>query len=556
MNMKKILLAGIAVGALASTGANAITLTQASVSNSGSTGLGLVNGIVTTPYGLAGNLTGVSPAAQLATTTAGNHNFYTIKVDSSTGVVPAQTGLVYEVSFKLSGTGNPTFIAPTGGTGAGGLNKDNLTFFGLSGNAASTIAGSTPGAVLTFGTCFINNLLQNSGGVNQATLTYRFDVSGICDASNGLQSIRLDAPFRIAAVGTVVLASNITTPFLGNNSIDAIGGSTQTLVTTVGTYSDVGIGPNPFSTLTYAGFNLGQQLPTAWAAAGATGFNPFTSYTTAAGTDLVIGSVKASYLTPASQGVGSINQNMALAGLPALTASVAVTATTSPVFVSMRPGLASQTGAAVGTVATNAATVNSTNTVATIPVASFAGTAAATTLASNIIVGAVANNNISVTTPQAYSAVLNVAPATTGQVPAFAPVSSNLETTTVQGFRIDAPWFGGSRASTPSLVRLSNSSSVATGTVTLVLSNAVLASGESLTASTCQFSTGVPATAEFLIDTARATTCFGNFVRGDLAITVQGAVANLTAKMRVLSSNGSVSEQTLGNVSASTAVVN
>lgn len=553
MNMKKILLAGIAVGALASTGANAITLTGATVSGAAFT---LANGIVTAPYGLVGNLTGVSPSAQLATTTAANGNFYQIKVDTSTGVVPAVTGLTYEVSFKLTGTGNPTFIAPTGGTGAGGLNVNNLTLIGSSSGTALTIAGSTAGTAAAFGSCTINNLAQNSGGVNQATLTYRFEVSGTCDANNGLRSIRLDAPFQVSAVGTVVLASNITTPFLGNNPIDAIGGSTQTLVTTVGTYSDVGIGPNPFGGLTYASFNTGQQLPTAWAAAGAPGFNPFTSYTTAAGTDLVIGSIKASYLTPASQGVLSINSNMAGGGLPNLTASVAVTATTSPVFTAMRPGLASQTGSASGTVATTAASVNSSNTIATIPVAAFAGTSAATTLASNIIVGAVANNNVSVTTPQAYSAVLNVATSTVTAVPAFAPVSSNLETTTVQGFRIDAPWFGGSRASTPSLVRLSNSSSVATGNVTLVLNNAVLASGESLTASTCQIATGVPATAELLIDTSRVTTCFGNFVRGDLAITVQGAVANLTAKMRVLSSNGSVSEQTLGNVSASTAVVN
>jgi len=550
MNMKKILLAGIAVGALASTGANAITLTGATVSG---TALPLANGIVTAPYGLVGNLTGVSPAAQLATTTGANGNFYQIKVDSSSGVVPSVASLVYEVSFKLTGTGNPTFIAPTGGTGAGGLNRNNLTLIGASAGAPTTIAGSTTNAI-TFGTCNINNLAQNSGGVNQATLTYRFDVSGVCDATNGLQSIRLDAPFQVSAVGTVVLASNITTPFLGNNPIDAIGGSTQTLVTTVGTYSDVGIGPNPFGALTYASFNTGQQLPTAWAAAGAPGFNPFTSYTTASGTDLVIGSIKASYLTPASQGVLSINSSMAGVGLPNLTASVAVTATTSPVFNAMRPGLASQTGSGSGTVATTLTGVNSSNTVATIPVAAFAGTSAATTLGSNIIVAAVANNNVSVTTPQAYSAVLNVATSTA--VPAFAPVSSNLETTTVQGFRIDAPWFGGSRASTPSLVRLSNSSSVATGGVTLVLNNAVLASGESLTASTCQIATGVPATAELLIDTSRVTTCFGNFVRGDLAITVQGAVANLTAKMRVLSSNGSVSEQTLGNVSASTAVVN
>jgi len=206
-------------------------------------------------------------------------------------------------------------------------------------------------------------------------------------------------------------------------------------------------------------------------------------------------------------------------------------------------------------VSSTTATVNSTNTVATLAVPAFAGTGAAI-LASNINVAVVANNNISVTTTQAYSGTLTVSPPTGNAIAAFTPVTANLETTTLQGFKIDAPWFGGSKAATPSLVRLSNSSSVATGTVTLVLNNPVLASGDTLTASTCSIAAGVPATGEFLIDTARVTTCFGNFIRGDLAITVQGAVQNLTAKMRVLSSNGSVSEQTLGNLTASTAVVN
>ncbi len=134
------------------------------------------------------------------------------------------------------------------------------------------------------------------------------------------------------------------------------------------------------------------------------------------------------------------------------------------------------------------------------------------------------------------------------------PVTDNLETTTAQGYRIDAPWFGGSRASNKSIVRLSNSGATATGSVTMSLANATLASGESLTKTSCSFPS-VASGSELVFDEAASVACFGNFVRGDLSITVLGNVSALTAKMRVLSVNGSVSEQTLGNITASSVVL-
>jgi hypothetical protein len=553
MNMKKILLAGIAVGALASTGASAASLTAATIS-----GVNLapnaITGIIPAPYGLPGNLTGVGNAAQLGTTTAANATAFTVRADTATGFIPPLGNTAYEVTFKLTGTANPTYIARTVAADLGAYGNNNLTFIGFSAGAAQTsnMVGLTS---VNFSTCTISDVGINSGGVGQNTLAYRFKVSGTCDSANSITSVRIDSPFQIAAVGSVILTTTYTTPSLGANPVDA-GPSVQTLVNAVANYTDIGIGANPFNGTTLAGFNAGLQLPTAWAAAPAiTGNNTFTAYLATGPVDAIIGSVKGLYLPATGLGVQGLYSNMAAGAMPNLTASLAVTATTSPVFAAMRPGLTNVAGTTAGTVSSTTATVNSTNTVATLAVPAFAGTGAAI-LASNINVAVVANNNISVTTTQAYSGTLTVSPPTGNAIAAFTPVTANLETTTLQGFKIDAPWFGGSKAATPSLVRLSNSSSVATGTVTLVLNNPVLASGDTLTASTCSIAAGVPATGEFLIDTARVTTCFGNFIRGDLAITVQGAVQNLTAKMRVLSSNGSVSEQTLGNLTASTAVVN
>jgi hypothetical protein len=553
MNMKKILLAGIAVGALASTGANAASLTAATIS-----GVNLapnaITGIIPAPYGLPGNLTGVGNAAQLGTTRAELATAFTVRADTATGFIPPLGNTAYEVTFKLTGTANPTYISRTVAADLGAYGNNNLTFIGFGGGTVQTTNMATLTSV-SFGTCTISDVGINSGGVGQNTLAYRFKVAGTCDSANSINSVRIDSPFQIAAVGSVILTTTYTTPSLGANPVDA-GPSVQTLVNAVANYTDIGIGANPFNGTTLAGFNAGLQLPTAWAAAPAiTGNNTFTAYLATGPVDAIIGSVKGLYLPATGLGVQGLYSNMAAGAMPNLTASLAVTATTSPVFAAMRPGLTNVAGTTAGTVSPTTATVNSTNTVATLAVPAFAGTGAAI-LASNINVAVVANNNISVTTTQAYSGTLTVSPPTGNAIAAFTPVTANLETTTLQGFKIDAPWFGGSKAATPSLVRLSNSSSVATGTVTLVLNNPVLASGDTLTASTCSIAAGVPATGEFLIDTARVTTCFGNFIRGDLAITVQGAVQNLTAKMRVLSSNGSVSEQTLGNLTASTAVVN
>jgi len=557
MNMKKILLAGIAVGALASTGANAVTLTGATVSGQ-NLNPSVTTGIIPAPYGIPANLTGVGPAAQLQTTTPALANTFTVRADTAGAIIPVLGSTAYEVSFKLTGTANPTFIARTVATDLGAYGNHNISFVGFNGTTAiSTQTGATATTAYTFGTCTISDVSLNSGGVGQNTLAYRFKVGGTCDATNSVTGIRMDSPFQIASVGSVLLTSAMTTPSLGNNSIDSVGASTQTLVNAVSNYTDFGIGANPYLGLTFAGFNAGLQLPTAWAAAPAiSGNNGFTAYLATGQVDAIIGSVKATYLSATGLGVQGLYSKLDATAMPSLTASLAVTATTSPVFAAMRPGLTNVAGTTGGTVPSTTATVNSTNTVATLAVPAFTATNAASSLGSNIVVAIVAGNNISVTTTQAYSGALTVSPPAGNAIPAFAPLTANLETTTLQGFRIDAPWFGGSKAATPSLVRLSNGASVATGAVTLVLKNPVLAAGDTLTASTCSIAAGVPATGELLINAAQVTSCFGNFIRGDMEITVQGTVDRLSGKMRVLSSNGSVSEQTLGNLTTSTAVVN
>lgn len=115
-------------------------------------------------------------------------------------------------------------------------------------------------------------------------------------------------------------------------------------------------------------------------------------------------------------------------------------------------------------------------------------------------------------------------------------------------------WFGGSRASTPSVTRISNISDVASGPVSLTLTNIV--DGERTGTQVCDQAqlpslATVPAQGELVFSSTEATTCFGNFRRGDLTINIAGSAEGLTTRMRVISGAGTaVAEQTLGTLPA------
>jgi len=527
MNMKKILLAGIAVGALAATSANAVSLSAAKVNNIP---------VSTLIYTIADKVNATT-AVPISTTTAATNNVVTMSPTGKRFDVGN-----YAVTFNLSGTGNPVFLTAPALTVATPV------------NVACTV--STP-------------LVSNGGVAGSSTVTYLFNVTGSGCAQNtdGPASVSLDFPFSIRAPGSVSITGNVTLPSIGNGTgnYDSVGPATQLLVQSAPSY-DFALSANPYPNTvnaaagSAANFGTGVQLPTLWSATTAT---PFTAYAAAVAgvNDLIIGSLRMNYAAAPATAVGTA----AVPGTPILYSNLqgqnitagtlgydlAVTAVNTPGFATMRPGLASAPAGTATTVPAPAAIATAVvgAPVGNVVTVTYPAVAAAATF-HHITVAAVNGNITPVTTSQAYKGTLTPKGA---NVAAADPLTLDLETTLTQGFRIDAPWFGGSRAATPSLVRLSNSAATATGNITMTLSNAVTNAGEPLVATSCPVA-GVPAGQELLINTALATSCFGNFVRGDLAVTVLGTVSNLTAKMRVLSANGSVSEQTLGNVTASTPV--
>ena len=126
-----------------------------------------------------------------------------------------------------------------------------------------------------------------------------------------------------------------------------------------------------------------------------------------------------------------------------------------------------------------------------------------------------------------------------------------MQSVTLEGTNYTAPWVGGSQSSANTSIRLSNSG-VVTGAVTLQLGAPVYNDGTTAGATTCTSATlsklaSIAANSELVISNADLTTCFGDFKRGDVTITVQASSDSLTAKARnVNSGTGVVSEISLG----------
>lgn len=197
------------------------------------------------------------------------------------------------------------------------------------------------------------------------------------------------------------------------------------------------------------------------------------------------------------------------------------------------------------TLAGTSATLNGANTVATfsgveaavaLPLATKPAGAAVTVVADGDQIPA-----------SSYNASINFELDDT-RYAAQAGASGALETIEREGTNFIAPWAGGSNAGSQSVIRLSSTGG-ASGTVYVTLSNAFVTAGVAKADDTCEVGV-VPAAGDLVIGQPQLKTCFGDFLRGDLLITVEGAPEQLTAKMRNSTANGTF-ETTLGRYSGS-----
>lgn len=136
--------------------------------------------------------------------------------------------------------------------------------------------------------------------------------------------------------------------------------------------------------------------------------------------------------------------------------------------------------------------------------------------------------------------------------PTFA--TAKIGSVSFEGTSLYLPWVSDGSNGTNNVIRIGNkSATTAVTSVKASLLNPTVAgtSGTVASTATCELGT-IAAAGELVINSAALTTCFGAFKRSDVRLTVQGAEANLTLKMRS-STAGVTTENIVGSgVTAST----
>lgn len=188
---------------------------------------------------------------------------------------------------------------------------------------------------------------------------------------------------------------------------------------------------------------------------------------------------------------------------------------------------------ATGTVLTNLTTATTANQTVTVGLAQLATPVAGTESTYTV-------------TPVVTSA----APATY-TAPTFA--AKAIGSVSFAGTSYYAPWVGDGASGFKYTIRITNpSTSSAIGSVRVSLTNPLVSGTSGTVASGTNCNVGnVPAAGELVITSAKLQSCFGNFTRADLTITVNGSMGSAvgnggTIKMRAVSPDGTTFDVPLG----------
>ncbi len=560
MNMKKILLAGIAVGSLAATAANAAQITSARISS-----IDLSQTATPTDRLIYSNAVDFTVAA--------NRDLYGVPGGSSIGAywtsaTPATSANQIVGSVDTSLTQN--FLAGSG-IGVATVNTYRFTF-DLGGTAAPTFATaltsanfSTVVATPATAECVVGSpTLSLGGGIGSSTavvdVTVNSTLTGTagCNGTNAPTGVRLSFPatnpWKVTATTPGTVTASVKIERLNTTTLlyeAYAGGASGTTILAE---------PRALTEVLVSNVVTGvSTLPTSFAIAAAGSASPsYISLVTTTGYDAIIGSVRAGYFTDNATNYPGISNSTNTNGTQSATKltfagingalkpliSPELTFTNSGSFAAFRPVV---TGV---TISAPTGALQQTIT----------GTAAdsATGLAvTNVTVAVNAGNSIQVSTPQVISLAARVKPTATATYLNPSPTVTNpLEIIGQQGTYVDAPWISGNVATFPSVIRLTNNGTASTGPISLTLSSVV--DGVAGTPRTCTGTggpnvgtlpalSGIAPGAELLVDTLAVTTCFGNFRRGDLRITFQGSSDNVAIKQRILS-GGVAAESSLGFV--------
>jgi hypothetical protein len=379
------------------------------------------------------------------------------------------------------------------------------TFASTVGNSAVSTDAATA--------CVISSVVSSGGGAGAQTVTYAVTVSGTCsttsgDANQGPESFTLDAPLKVSGLGDVTVTAAFAS---GGTSIDNGTSTARTLITNATGYSASA---------------TADTTTTQWLLSGGAA-----AYTTLS-SNLTIGSIV----------VGSTTSNT-YGPFVLATGATAAKVDDATQVLTYDASIAGSVSNVSLTINSVTMTENSAKTISTL-----AGIAAGTK--------AVAVTLDTTTTSQSEIGFsLTVTPvAGSASYTAPAAFTQALQSVTLEGTNFLAPWIAGNQAGTSSsMVRVSNNGASAAGAVTLMLKSPTRNAGTTAGATTCTSSTlaslaSIAAGGELVISTADLTTCFGDFKRGDMIVTIQAPDDSLTAKARLTTTAGSISEISLGGL--------
>jgi hypothetical protein len=393
-----------------------------------------------------------------------------------------------------------------------GTNKDYTVTFTYAGPAgfSSALTSSSLSLNATAGSysgCTSTITLGDGGLAKGKTVTYVVNLASGCTASAGPDLFVLDAPLTVTGTGEVTVSGKVST---GGTSIDNGDATARTLIK-----NDSGIS---FTT------DIDTD-PTQWLLAGTT---PYTTLSS----NNKLGKYTLSLTTTNAQGpfVTADGTNTAKVDAQDLKADVSVSGDVSVTTIS---------------VGGTAATKNTAKDTSTRSAVGQSGTAVDITIA--------ADSGITASQPsRSYS--MTVTPTTSGTtltVPAAK--TQTLQTVGLEGTNFNVPWVAGNQSPSSTVVRIANNGTTASGAVTVMMKSPVRNTGTTAGATTCT-STALPALAkigageELILGTTELTTCFGDFKRGDIIVTIQGAKTNLTAKARLTTASGQISETSIGGL--------
>jgi hypothetical protein len=499
--MKKILMAAAAVTALTAGSASALTLSNIKFSNIALTAAS--TGVTATSYGVADSVITTTSTNMVTTTAAATDNQITGTLSTTTGrFAPGGSGTTYVATYTLSGTANPVFN-----------NVVQASNFSTN-NAGTSCSVGSPNVV-------------GGGAIGTNSVQISFNIPSSCSTTSASayspDGVTLkDIQIKTTAVGTITASLGFKTS-LDNANYDGAPVSHPLVVTA-----------SPYVVSATA------DTTTTSLAVGA-GATPYTSLKSGTGFDSTIGNLKYTKATAGSSIAGTtIYANLAASTLPTITADVNLNATSGN-FSTIVPTIGSSTTGAVSS--SNSATFNDT------------GLADSTSTGSSVTVSIASSNTTSLPAVQTYTASITPKLSSTTLVSVPASVTDKaLQSIGLEGTNFVAPWIAGNQSPSSFVLRITNNAANATNPITLTLKSPTYNAGTVAGQTTCTSSTlpaltKINAGGELVLGVTEMTTCFGDFKRGDLLVTVQAPKDNLTAKARLTTASGQITEISLGGLS-------